>query len=932
MMVYKPLTFDSEAQTHTSSGQNTRTPAPIPFWEDFDGLLNLPTGWTSSGFGRPADYTVYYRQSSGIGGSNSLAMNVYGPERWVQTNQIGPIQAVSQLKFWYKVSIWDYVGTGLPTTFGPHSLEILVNGSLVRMINDENGHIVQADGNFTQVTVDLSAFAGQMVNIMFRCPNVTPSHDIDVKLDNIEVTATIFDFDLHAISITGTQTPSVGFPSNYIITVNNVGIENFVPNAYMVRLMRVGVSEPLGTLPGLAISSGQTRTYTIAWTPSTIGSFQIYGEVVYASDQNPHSSTTRSISGDIFPEGAIVVRLGDWTSETSNEYSPINYFFNSAITQTLYLAEEIQQYGEITHLTFKFNGAGNIPNNIPVQFWLGTTNETSIENSWIHPNHFQLVFNGPLPVGNAGIYDVIVELDTPYMYATGNLVIMAFRPHTQNWFRDNKWFNSSPTHGRARAAFHDNPIYDPMTTPTVSLLNVTYTPNVRLSFAVGNMGGISGRVSSGGVGVSNVVVTIDELNRYVSTDTQGDFSLAHVVAGTYNLTAEKLGYTVGRATGVVVTDGSIATANFAIEPIPTVTVSGTVVDAMTLRPIPAINVRLVGYDSFLVSTNQVGQFEITGVYVNNTYALTVFDSRYISYTNNTLAVGTENLTLAPIALKLSGVSLVENFDVPLFPPAGWFLVNAGNGRGWRHNTLVTDIPRQIGNHNSPGAAMSESFINIVGDMTPVDHYLITPMISIPHFAKSAKLTWYVRTVESSWAAEQYSVEFSSSEFSGGSNVSGFTTLFHEVLTSSESEWTYRMVDMADFIGQSFQLAFRHHQTVEMFKMMIDDIEVAFEYDFVSDLDFIVTQKTFLGANYPNPFNPTTTIAFDLAAAGNVSLEVFNIRGQKVTTLVNDEFTAGLHMVNWDGVDSYGRSVSSGIYFYKMTTDDFTATRKMILMK
>jgi hypothetical protein len=80
-------------------------------------------------------------------------------------------------------------------------------------------------------------------------------------------------------------------------------------------------------------------------------------------------------------------------------------------------------------------------------------------------------------------------------------------------------------------------------------------------------------------------------------------------------------------------------------------------------------------------------------------------------------------------------------------------------------------------------------------------------------------------------------------------------------------------------------------------------------------------------NYPNPFNPTTSIAFDVPSRTLVTIKVFNMIGQEVATVVNGEMTAGRHIVNFDG-----SRLPSAIYLYQITAGDFTATRKMLLMK
>jgi hypothetical protein len=102
---------------------------------------------------------------------------------------------------------------------------------------------------------------------------------------------------------------------------------------------------------------------------------------------------------------------------------------------------------------------------------------------------------------------------------------------------------------------------------------------------------------------------------------------------------------------------------------------------------------------------------------------------------------------------------------------------------------------------------------------------------------------------------------------------------------------------------------------------------------VSEDDITITPvHTALKTNYPNPFNPITKISFDLSKDSNVQINVYNIRGQRVKTLTDAFHKAGSHSVIWNGTDNANRAVGSGVYFYKMTADDFNDTRKMILLK
>ena len=90
---------------------------------------------------------------------------------------------------------------------------------------------------------------------------------------------------------------------------------------------------------------------------------------------------------------------------------------------------------------------------------------------------------------------------------------------------------------------------------------------------------------------------------------------------------------------------------------------------------------------------------------------------------------------------------------------------------------------------------------------------------------------------------------------------------------------------------------------------------------------------FLSQCYPNPFNAATTIEFSIGEPARVKLQIFNVAGQRVRTLVDEERSSGIYNdVTWDGRDSDGRPVASGIYFCRLTAKDFTQTKKMILLK
>ena len=90
--------------------------------------------------------------------------------------------------------------------------------------------------------------------------------------------------------------------------------------------------------------------------------------------------------------------------------------------------------------------------------------------------------------------------------------------------------------------------------------------------------------------------------------------------------------------------------------------------------------------------------------------------------------------------------------------------------------------------------------------------------------------------------------------------------------------------------------------------------------------------TALDGNHPNPFNPETTISYSVKEPGRVKMEVYNIRGQLVRTLVDEEQTTGHYKLIFDSRDDRGRSISSGVYLLRMLAPGYQKTRKLMLMK
>jgi hypothetical protein len=134
-------------------------------------------------------------------------------------------------------------------------------------------------------------------------------------------------------------------------------------------------------------------------------------------------------------------------------------------------------------------------------------------------------------------------------------------------------------------------------------------------------------------------------------------------------------------------------------------------------------------------------------------------------------------------------------------------------------------------------------------------------------------------------------------------------------------------------GDAFYLKVNDIATEEEFTWTNagDRIEIS-ELTTAASIGEILPQNYSLSQNYPNPFNPATQIIFTVPQAAQVKIEVFNVLGRSIAVIFEGQAAAGENTVIWDGLDASGKPTASGVYFYRMTAEDYAETRKMMLLK
>ena len=165
--------------------------------------------------------------------------------------------------------------------------------------------------------------------------------------------------------------------------------------------------------------------------------------------------------------------------------------------------------------------------------------------------------------------------------------------------------------------------------------------------------------------------------------------------------------------------------------------------------------------------------------------------------------------------------------------------------------------------------------------------------------------------------------------------SSVTTNFEEFIPlndtpiEAQEDWTDLSFNLP--AGDLVKVAVQVISTGGMY-VMVDDISIV-ERMVVSNQDNEINVVNPISAsNYPNPFNPETTISFDMPQAGKANVQIYNLRGQLVKTLLNNQVSAGTQNIIWNGRDSKNNSVASGVYFYRIKTANETIQKKMVLQK
>ncbi|HOQ81099.1 MAG TPA: carboxypeptidase regulatory-like domain-containing protein, partial [Candidatus Cloacimonadota bacterium] len=443
--------------------------------------------------------------------------------------------------------------------------------------------------------------------------------------------------------------------------MTQISITGFVKNA----TTQAGIQAAEIRLIGYENYSAVT-TNTGAFTFPAIYSGQTYQLKVLKPGYELYSmnlvvGTTNMTVPDILVNQSpsiVETLVGDPTSTTTAYQYPVNFFYKSSISQTIYMADELSsEYylgagTPITQISYDMNLGGNIPANKPLKVWMANTTESSFAttSTWIPQSEFTLVWDGTVDLSTSGPHELTFELDEPYPYEGNNLVIMIQRPLDDAYYSTTNTFKTTTT-----AQYPNRTIYRQSDTvdqnlsiTTVGTLTNT-VPNTSFTFVTTGFATLTGVTTSNGAPLAGVKVAIDGTNNFAMSDEQGNYTINYVIAGENSITASKFGY-YNNTVQLNMPADEITTQNFNLTQLPNVTVTGVVHGSDTGAGLSNATVSLTGYEDYQVTTNANGEFTIPGVYAAQTYTIGIVRAGYQNYTGQAV-VGDTNTNLGTLVMS-----------------------------------------------------------------------------------------------------------------------------------------------------------------------------------------------------------------------------------------------------------------------------------------
>ena len=429
---------EAVAATHSFTIQATLPYVTCPWTEDFDSVDSgeMPDGWTVIASHSGDDYRGWVA-STGYGASSqpNVALvrfhSSYPKDEWMITPPIS-MEAGQEYVVNFKVKAPGWSGT--PEALAVHwGTEATVAAMTSNTALYDNDQILYSD--WTEERLLFTAPATGLYHFGWHAKS--QADVLWLAVDDINIFEA-FAADLYAVEIGSTDYGQVGSTMHFQVKVMNVGYQP--QSNYTVYIKEQGSGTVLAQqLITGTINPMETLVHTVSWAPPVAGNREVYAEVVLAADQDTSNNITPATSITIFPSDTSYLPIGATEGVEAVYYSPLDVYFKASVTETVYLASEIQATaGQIRGLVY-FNDF-NIARNIPVKVWMKNTDAMDMSGEWPDLDDYTLVFEGNINCP-AGTNEVFIPV-TPFNYTGGNLSIRTHKAYENTWNHYNYWLTT----------------------------------------------------------------------------------------------------------------------------------------------------------------------------------------------------------------------------------------------------------------------------------------------------------------------------------------------------------------------------------------------------------------------------------------------------------------------------------------------------------
>jgi len=971
--------------TISVSGTGASPGLPLPYTQNFN------SGTSMEAIDWIGDFSAYpsysgIQANKGVGGSNALVMNVWGSDPTLSATapRIAAITANTTLSFAYKIV--PYSGSnGYALTAGDKVyIEASSTGpsgtySTIREINSGN-HSTTSD--FTTLNLPLTAYNNQNINIQFRA--VRTAGDWNFILDDVSV-----------ISTTHPTPPPTGFTASVNgtnVTLNWTAPQNpqNLTGYTLHRDTTLLTASPISALTytDQNLSPG-TYTYSVRAVYSAGTSEPVTAQAVVTS-QSFNVPYTQD-----FNSGTNLANI-NWTGVSLTSYSGIKAssgvsntnglcfnVYSNTVTQSAY-TPTITGITTSTTLSVAYRivtyPANNNWSTTITGYELADDNKGIIEIS---------------TAGGTGTYTVLQEINsanhtTSATFATLNLPLSAYNAQNINIRFRAAWGTGG---GDWVFVVDDIVVANSSTPPPEPPQNLSATAgnnSVSLAWTAPASGTPQGykvyRGSTATTGVINALLYTD--NTAVNGNTYS-YHVSAVYAGGVEVASEPVSVTLDNITaptGLSATvqmydvtlswdSGSVGTQLFPSSGGVAAKQTGWSTSGKTVNRLDAPQ-NIVG-TQFIASGKTVNRLDapqnIVGTQfiasANNDLTRSFLGYKVYQGTTlltsqpiNTLTYTHQNVTPGTYSYKVSAVfsngesSPTEIANVSVYniqPPSNLQATTPGTltvSLVWTAPTSISgfthyNLYRQTGEvgdfellpdditspeYTDSGLVNMTTYTYRVtavfanGESTPTSEVSATPTavfnapaaLSATAGDAEVSLSWTPPETHTNLATlTGYKVYRDGSLLPDGTLTNPATLTFTDDSVVNDNTYTYYVVaTYTDPVGES-----QPSETASASP--------------VTELDEVtVPVTTALSGNYPNPFNPETTIRFSMAREDRVVIDIYAVNGQKVRSLLEGVYGVGVHSAVWNGRDDIGRSVGSGVYFYRMTTSGYSSVKKMLLLK